>query len=122
MRWKSSITFWFVLALLVALGFLGWQTITNYRETVTAMFISHQCETTERIAREVTDPETIAHQTEFLICYYQGHSRTLEGTRLARVVRRDYEHTLTNVLMLYQRVSTNDFGAQIQTWSEKYAH
>jgi hypothetical protein len=122
MRWKSSITFWVIFALLVALGFLGWQTVTNYKQTVTAMFISHQCETTERIAREVPDPQTIAHHVEFLICYYQGHSRALEGTRLARIARRDYEHTLTNALMSYQRVSTNDFRSQIEAWSQKYAH
>jgi alpha-N-acetylglucosamine transferase len=122
MRWKSSITFWVVLMLLVAVVLLGWQLVVSYRQTVTAMFISHQCETAERIARDFSDPETIAHHTEFLICYYQRHSRTLEGTRLARLVRRAYEHTLTNLLMSYQQVSTNDFGAQIQEWSQKYAH
>jgi hypothetical protein len=121
MRWKS-ITFWAVLILVVAVMFFAWQAGTSYRQTMTAMFISHQCETTERIAREATDPQTIAHHTEFLIGYYRGHSRTLQGSRLARVVRRDYEHTLTNVLLSYQRVSTNDFGAQIQAWSQKYAH
>ena len=122
MRWKRSITFLVILALLVALGLLGWQTVASHRQTVTAMFISHQCETTERIAQEFPDPETIAHHTEFLISYYQAHSKTLEGTRLARIARRDYEHTLTNVLMSYQRVSTNDFVSQIQAWSQKYAH
>ncbi|HEU5071610.1 MAG TPA: hypothetical protein VFV96_14495 [Verrucomicrobiae bacterium] len=122
MHWKNSITFWAALVLLVAVVLLGWQVLTSYRQTVTAMFISHQCETTELVAREFSDPETIAHRTEFLICYYQGHSRTLEGTPLARLVRRDYEHTLTNVLMAYQRVSTNDFGAQIKAWSQQYAH
>jgi hypothetical protein len=122
MRWKNSITLWIILALLATVGWLGWKTVANYRQTVTAMFISHQCETTERIAREFADPETIAHHTEFLICYYQGNYRTLEGTRLASITRRDYEHTLTNILMSYQRVSTNDFASQIQAWSTKYAH
>jgi hypothetical protein len=91
-----------------------------FRKQVDAAFISFQCETTDRLAAEISDPESLASQVQFLQSYYRGYSKQLEGSPLHRVVERDYQHSLTNAVFAFRRMTTNDLGGDIQDWLKKY--
>jgi len=91
-----------------------------YRQMVTAAFVSAQCETAEHIAAIDPSPASLAHQLEFLVGYYHGSSNTLVGSPIARVVERDYEHALTNILAAFRRATTNDLGGEPSAWIQAY--
>jgi hypothetical protein len=111
---------WAAGILLCAVLVLGWRCFTLYRQIVTAAFISFQCEATEKFAREQTNPEYLANDVETLTIYYDAERRILTGSPIAHVVQRDYQHALTNALIAFRRITTNDLGDDPSVWLRKY--
>ena len=107
-----------VLASIVVL--LTWFCITFSRERVAAAFISFECETTDQCSANEDSPDALAHDVRFLEIYYKDHSRALERSPLHRVVERDYQHSLTNAVIAFRRITTNDLGGDIDVWLKKY--
>jgi 4-amino-4-deoxy-L-arabinose transferase-like glycosyltransferase len=113
---------WTVGILVCIVVLVAWLCINLFRKQVDAAFISFQCETTDQIAAEFSDPESLAYHVQFLESYYQGYSKILEGSPLHRVVERDYQHSLTNAVFAFRRMTTNDLGGDIQDWLKEYGH
>lgn len=67
-------------------------------------------------------PEGLALRLEFLVGYYDAHSKSLAGSRLESIARRDYQQTLSNAVALFRSQSTNDLGDDPQAWIQKYGH
>jgi hypothetical protein len=113
---------WVTGVLACAALFLGWRYFTLSRQMITAGFMSFQCETTENIAAGDPDPAILANRLGFLSDYYRGSTGNLAGSRIYRVVERDYQHTLTSSVAAFRRVTTNDLGSDPSAWIEKYGH
>jgi hypothetical protein len=64
----------------------------------------------ERRAASSSDPQALALEIQWFQIYYQLNSGRVSKSSLRRVVRRDYEHTLTNAFSALQRITTNHFG------------
>ena len=92
-----------------------------YRQMVTAAFIDAQCENTQ-LYIDTEDPRALAYHVGFLIDYYDGWSKTLAGSPIAKIARRDYQQALTNAVTAFRRMSTNDLGSDPQAWIQKYDH
>jgi hypothetical protein len=107
-----------ILASIVLL--LAWLCFSLFRERVWAAFISFECETTDQISASANNPDDLAPHVRFLEIYYQDHSRALERSPLHRVVERDYQHSLTNAVSAFRRITTNDLGGDIDAWLKKY--
>ena len=114
-----------IVALLCIIIFLGWCCWSSYSQIIWAGFISQQC----RITQDVIDhpPEGdvrawLALRLDFLMGYYDYHSRSLAGSRLQEVVRHEYQQTLTNAVALFRSQSTNDLGSDPKAWIQKYEH
>ena len=112
---------WSIAVLLCVVLLLGWRCFMLYRQMVTAAFIDFQCENTQTmfIGGE-SDPKALAQHLKFLKGYYDGYSRSLVGSPLAKIVRRDYEQALTNSVAAFRRMTTNDLGNDPQAWIQKY--
>jgi hypothetical protein len=112
---------WSAGVLLCLVLFLAWRAFMDHRRMLTAAFIDFQCDTTQKTFIEhQTDPVALAMRLEFLMGYYEGHSRTLSGTPLAKVVERGYHQTLTNAVVAFRSWSTNDLGDDPRVWIKKY--
>ncbi len=110
-----------VIILVIAAVLLAWGCLRFYRQMVTAAFIDAQCADTEDYI-QTGDPGALAHHVNFLICYYNGWSKTLAGSPVARIARRDYEQALTNAVAAFRRMSTNDLGGDLQAWLKQYGY
>jgi hypothetical protein len=86
------------------------------------VLISFECETTDQCSASANNPEVLANDVHFLEIYYQGASRTLAGSPLHRVVERDYQHSLTNAVSAFRRITTNDLGGDVDVWLKKYGN
>ena len=109
------------IVLLVVALFLAWRYFMLSRQMVTAAFIDHQCELTQDYIG-TGDPKALAHHVDFLTYYYNGQSKVLAGSYIARVVRRDYEQALTNAVAAFRQMSTNDLGGDPQVWLKQYGY
>ncbi len=112
---------WAVVVLALLTVFLAWRYFVLYRQMVTAAFIDHQCETTQSYI-DTADPAALAHHVDFLICYYNGYSKTLSGSPVARITWRDYQQALTNAVAAFHRMSTNDLGGDLDAWLKHYGY
>jgi hypothetical protein len=113
---------WGAAVLACAVVLLAWRCFTLYRQMITAAFISFECETTEKIAASELDPAVLAHHLEFLNTYYNGRMPILAGSGVYRVVQRDYQHSVSNTLAAFRRVTTNDLGDDPRAWIQKYGY
>jgi hypothetical protein len=114
---------WSIAVLLGIALLLAWQSFTSHRQIVTAAFIDFQCETTQKMfIEQQLDPAVLAQRLEFLMGYYEGYSRTLKGSPIAKVTERGYHQTLTNAVLAFRQWSTNDLGADPRAWIQKYRH
>lgn len=116
---------WSVAGLLCVGVFLGWRCWVLFGQVVTADFVDKECKNTEDLCRDYAqmsdrDPSFLAMRLEFLTGYYESRSNTLAGSRLAQIVRRDYDQALTNVLAILRREATNDLGNDPHAWIQKY--
>ena len=110
-----------VVGLVGVVLFLVWRLWLAEREAMTAAFIDYQCQTTQQMFIErQSDPVALAVRLDFLVGYYQGYSRTLTGTPLAKVVERSYCQTLTNAVQAFRSWTTNDLGDDPQVWIKQY--
>lgn len=103
--------------------FLAWRLLMAERQAMTAASIDFQCETTQQMfiaEHSDPDPVALAMRLEFLVGYYEGYSRTLTGTPLAKVVERSYRQTLTNAVHAFRSWNTNDLGSDPQVWIKQY--
>ncbi len=112
-------------ALVCALVILAWRSWVLFGQVVTASLIDHECRITQESftyfpLSSTRDPVHLARDLEFLVGYYEGCSNQLAGSRLERIVRRDYEQTLTNALAILRRETTNDLGSDPHAWIERY--
>ena len=88
-------------------------------------FIEKQCVLTQDAIDHPPDgfvPEGLAQRLQFLMGYYEAHGKSLVGSRLEAVVRRDYQRALTNAVALFRSQTTNDLGGDPQAWIQKYGH
>jgi hypothetical protein len=107
-----------VLALLVVA--LAWKCFAYYGQMVTAAFISHQCENVGDYAVEASNPGSLTHDLAFLVGYYDYYGKKLAGSPIHRVVYRDYQHAVTNVITQLRLITTNDLGGDPRAWIQKY--
>jgi hypothetical protein len=116
----STRTLKVALAVLVCIAlFIGWRGFALYLQIDAANRISSVYEETETIGLTASDPQTLALHIQWLQVYYQLNSPRLSGSPLHRVVRRAYEHTLTNSFSALRRLTTNDFGNDVSAWLHK---
>ena len=88
---------------------------------VWAWFIDAQCRTTqESFIDESIDPRALALRLDFLMGYYEAHSKVLHGSRLESIVLRGYQQTLTNAVAAFRSRTTNDLGGDPRAWIERY--
>jgi hypothetical protein len=108
-------------------AFFAWRCWVLFGQGVTAAFIDHQCETTQDLCRNYSlaanrDVSQLALQLDFLKGYYESRSNILAGSQLERVVRRDYDQALTNLLDTLRRETKDDLGDDLRAWIQKYEH
>ena len=110
-----------VAVLLCISLFLAWRYWVLFGQQVAADFIEKQCRfTQESFIDGSPDTEALAARLDFLMGYYGAYSKALAGSHLERIVRRDYEQTLTNALAVFRHVTTNDLGSDPRAWIQKY--
>jgi hypothetical protein len=108
-----------ILVCLLALLLSGYWALS--RQMVWAGFIDAQCRTTqESFIDESAGPQALALRLDFLMGYYEAHSKALAGSRLESIVRREYHQTLTNAVAAFRSMTTNDLGADPRVWIQKY--
>jgi hypothetical protein len=111
---------WLTGFLLSAVLVLVWRSFTLHRQIVAASFFSFKCEMVEKFAREQPDPESLARQVVFLTRDYGEDCRILLGSPIANVAQRDFQHALTNALVAFRQITTNDLGGDLSSWVQKY--
>ena len=100
---------------------LAWRCWVLFGQQVAADFIEKQCRfTQESVIDGPPNTEALAARLEFLMGYYGAYSKGLAGSHLERIVRRDYEQTLTNALAVFRRETTNDLGSDPRAWIQKH--
>lgn len=109
--------------LICVLCFLAWRYLDSKSQKTWFYFIQKQCAITQDMIDHPSDgfvPTGLAHRLEFLMGYYEAHSKSLQGSQFEAVARRDYQQTLTNAVALFRRQTTNDLGSDPRAWIEKY--
>ena len=101
--------------------FVSWRCFILYRQMATAAFIDAQCENTTLFI-ETDDPTALAHDVTFLMGYYDYYSKALVGSPIAGIVQRDYQQALTNAVVAFRRMGTNDLGGDPRLWIQKYGY
>lgn len=96
-----------------------WQGLVLWLQTDAALRISGQCERLERSALSAEDPKVLALEIQWVQIYY-GLNNGRVGSRLRAVVRRDYEHTMTNSFAALHRIATNNGSAKMSPWLTKW--
>jgi hypothetical protein len=103
------------------LALLAWRYWIQSRQLVWAWFIDAQCRTTqESYIEKSSNPRALALRLDFLMGYYEVHSKVLAGSRLESMVRSQYQQTLTNVVAAFRSTTTNDLGDDPRAWIQKY--
>ncbi len=105
--------------------FFAWRWWVLLGHEVAAGFVDYECETTEDLCRnwhliENRDASSLAMRLQFLMGYYESRSNMLAGSRLQRMVRRNYEQAVTNVLDTLRRETGEDLGSDPHAWIKKY--
>jgi hypothetical protein len=111
-----------IVAQLCIIVVLVWCWWNAYRQIVWAGFISRQCIITQdAIEHPSNDSLTwLALRLDFLMGYYDYHSRSLADSRLQETVRQQYEQTLTNAVAYFRSHSKNDLGSDPKAWIRRY--
>ena len=110
-----------IAVLVCLLGLLAWRYWVLSGQVVWAEFIDAQCHTTQEAFIDVpSKPDALALRLDFLMGYYQAHSKALAGSGLEEMVRREYERTVTNAVVCFRNITTNDLGADPREWIKKY--
>jgi hypothetical protein len=110
-----------LVTLVFLLAFVTWRHWMQSRQMVWASFIDAQCRTTqESFIDESIDPGALALRLDFLMGYYEAHSKVLAGSRLESIVRRGYQQTLTHAVAAFRSMTTNDLGSDPRAWIERY--
>jgi hypothetical protein len=110
-----------VVILVCLLALVTWRYSVQSRQMVWAWFIDAQCRTTqESFIDEAIDPRALALRLDFLMGYYEAHSKALAGSRLESIIRRGYQQTLTNAVEAFRSMTTNDLGGDPRAWIERY--
>lgn len=102
------------IVLLCVTLLLAWKCWVLFGQEVWFDFIEKQCMITQDIIGHPPDgyvPEGLANRLEFLMGYYDAHSKSLIGSPLEPVLKRDYQRTLTNAVVLFRSRTTNDLGS-----------
>ena len=113
---KVRVLKWTVAVLCCALLLIAWRTLVLALQIQTASGISSACEETERIAVSESDPVALALQMQWMQVHYQSNIERLSGSHLHRIVRIEYEQTLTNSFSALRRMTTNDLGNDVSAW------
>jgi hypothetical protein len=116
----SKLTMSALLCIVLLLG--GWVWHLHW-QMLWANLIDEQCQITQKnYINEPTDPGMLALRLDFLMGYYDGHIKTLEGSRLQWMVWHEYQQTLTNAVAAFRSTSTNDLGDDPRAWIKNYRH
>jgi hypothetical protein len=112
-----------IITLLLCVSFfLAWRYWSSKSQKTWFDFIEKQCVITQDMIDHPPDgfvPTGLALRLEFLMGYYEAHSRSLKGSPFESVATRDYQQTLTNAIALFRRQTTNDLGGDPRAWIEK---
>ena len=108
-----------IVVLVALVLFLAWRCFSLYSQMVNAAFISHQCENVGDYANAISNPASLGNDLNFLVGYCELNNKSL-NPRIHRVVYRDYQRALTNVLAQLRVITTNDLGEDPRAWIEKY--
>jgi hypothetical protein len=114
------------LTVILLLGFsffLAWHCWGLFRQLVWADYIEKECMITQNIVKQSPDSfgmKPLVQRLEFFINYYDVHGKSLVGSRIEWIVRRDYQQSLTNAVALFRSKSTNDLGSDPQAWIRHY--
>lgn len=112
-----------VAGLLCFALYFAWRYWALFGQVVWADYIDKQCRITqESFIDSGPDPEALALRLEFLMGYYDAHSKGLAGSHLDRIVQWEYQQTLTNAVAAFRRATTNDLGNDPLTWIQQYGH
>ena len=114
-----------VMVLLCVSILLAWRYWVLLGQTTWFCFIDKQCVITQGMidrAPSLYGPEDLAPRLRFLIGYYNGSIHKLSGSYLESVVRRDYERTLTNAVIMFRSLTTNDLGSDPKAWIQKHGN
>ncbi|HEY5912835.1 MAG TPA: hypothetical protein VJA21_19760 [Verrucomicrobiae bacterium] len=107
---------WAVAILACALLLGSWRMYVLSRQADAALGISDCCVELERFVLAATDPQALALQVQWLQVYYGLNSGKVSDPRLRRLVRRDYEHTMTNAFGALHRLATNNISTNTSPW------
>ena len=113
----------FIFILLCVFVFLVWRHWSSESQKTQFDFIEKQCVITQGMIDHPPDgfvPTGLALRLEFLMGYYEAHSKSLKGSPLESVAARDYQQTLTNAIALFRSETTNDLGGDPRAWIKKY--
>lgn len=110
---------WTVALLSCAAIFAGWEATVLSLQIRAANAISSECANLERSALSSSDPQALELQIQWLQVYYRLNSGRISRSSLRSMVRRDYEHTVTNAFSALKRMRTNELA---NASSEKNAH
>jgi hypothetical protein len=114
-----------VVLLLCIVFLLVWLCLKLYGQAVSARRVEQQCMIAQDIISHSPDEsglKGVAHQVEFLMGYYDEYSNLLVGSQFERIVRRDYQQTLTNAMAVFHSQTTNDLGNDPKVWIQKYGY
>lgn len=110
-----------IAALLCVVLFLAWSWWGLFRQVIPAYFIDMQCRITQDTFIDRShDPQALALRLHFLMDYYDERGKGLVGSRLERMVQREYQQTLTNAVGAFRKMTTNDLGGDPRAWIKKY--
>jgi hypothetical protein len=112
-----------VAVLLCVIFFLGWSCWHLYGQLVYASFIERQCVITQDMVDHPPDgfaPKGLAIRLDFFTGYCDYYNKSLVGSPIEWIVKRDYQQTLTNALVLFRSQTTNDLGSDPKNWIQKY--
>lgn len=57
---------------------------------------------------------------QFLKGYYSHYRGKLKGSHVAPLVDYDYQRTLKDAVTAFRNWTTNDLGAEVEPWLQKY--
>ena len=102
--------------------YLGWCYMHVDGQLISADFIEVQIKHTQEMIDDPSrfSPDTFAFQLEFLTGYVDYHIKSLNGSLIEWVVRRDYQQTLTNSLIYFRAQTGKDLGGDPQAWIKFY--
>ena len=110
-----------IVLVLCCTGYLAWRHFLVERELATAAFIQFQIDTTQQSYIDLVTNETgLALRLAFLCGYFEHEIRHVHHPVLRRSLERDYRQTLTNAVVVFRKLATNDLGSDPTAWIKAY--